>query len=924
MKAVFFRSAGCLLASVASAADISSLPTAEPDRGGLTYDFGAVSERWRRIDATTNYFAGFSWHSRPETIYLFGKDLAKDAPERKAVMGLPKWTHAGRATRVVIGKDVLAACNGNVKIAGHLKNECYIYAELPDAEGGDYELSFRYAGGNTVPDARESYWMVGFADKPGDRWGGAVWHPLDDLDNTVREKRAIVRVWRGKRAVKFGFEFNGIGDFRVESVSLSRCLRPTTPVSVRYAIPDGIDGVFALSEGQVGLCPVEWRANDGTKWVAERLRVGVKLPAHVALRACNFADLGSAKPVKNADGSRTWQLEVRHGMGRFLGDVPRRGSFSRHTPFLLMLEPTAGCGVAGVGEVFVTYDGKLVSDIARLSYEIIPRVEAEAPRRLLSGMNTGHCIFDWNGPAGAEDRLARMMADAGMRIIHWPKWQSPPGCDEKMLPALRRAGFTRLMPYDCSLSDGYLVGYGHSRPKNERFVSDIKTVHTENAACPISIYGEMPHVLNYFTNSLPRLLKGADGLWANWEPYFFNDHGCWCDRCREAFTAYSGLGAKEVKRAWPAEMMANRRYSDIYKDFRSKEHAKVVRTVDKWVRKWTGGEKSMGFAPGVAWCEMGSRWRSLVDAKSSAVPGPRERSPREYASSLEWIEPWGPYPRWDTKESFYYSKCRYLVYWVAAKDVREQLDRDCWGIPKPKLMAYPSGKQGDIWITQPEHLAMAFDAFYVNGWRSVVPYFFPMGYDARYWTALAGVNARMAKYESWLIDGERADASVEVTPVAEYAMPADFITSYVPSATNVSMLQTAAFRLKGVTVVAALNYWEKGEAFFDLKASGLAEGRYTVVDESGVLYAKSAAEPFWTAADLAAGGVRLHVGAVRTRFFEIRPAGSSAFAGVRSRLASEEMARVYAARRGELAREAARDAEEEKARRAAGRHPPET
>ena len=219
---------------------------------------------------------------------------------------------------------------------------------------------------------------------------------------------------------------------------------------------------------------------------------------------------------------------------------------------------------------------------------------------------------------------------------------------------------------------------------------------------------------------------------------------------------------------------------------------------------------------------------------------------------------------------------------------------------------------------------MAFDAFYVNGWRSVVPYFFPMGYDARYWAALSAANARAAKYEDWYIDGVRVDAAVKALPVPEFAMCADSITSYVPAMTNVSMLQTAAFRHKDVTIVAALNYWEKGEAYFDLKISNLSEGKYAVVDEAGILYAKSENEPYWTAAELAKDGVRLEVGSVRTRVFEIRQEGPSALEGITARLTSAEMTKAYSLRRATLAEEAARDAIEEKARRAAGRHPPET
>ena len=121
-----------------------------------------------------------------------------------------------------------------------------------------------------------------------------------------------------------------------------------------------------------------------------------------------------------------------------------------------------------------------------------------------------------------------------------------------------------------------------------------------------------------------------------------------------------------------------------------------------------------------------------------------------------------------------------------------------------------------------------------------------------------------------------------------------------------------------------LHYWEKGEAYFDLKISNLSEGKYAVVDEAGILYAKSENEPYWTAAELAKDGVRLEVGSVRTRVFEIRQEGPSALEGITARLTSAEMTKAYSLRRATLAEEAARDAIEEKARRAAGRHPPET
>lgn len=914
--------AGCVLGVFAAGVDVATLPKAELDRGGLTFDFGKVSDRWYSgSNVATNYFAGFAWTPCPERFQLDKVDLPEDSPIRKAVLGKTKWEVDGLRAKAVTTPDLLETCQGKAKVANHMISECYLYSQLPDDRGGEYRLSFRYRCRNTVMGSREAYWVYGYADKPGGRWSGAYWHPLSDCDGRAQEQVVKVRVPVGKSSIKFMFEFGGIGEFEILDMTLSRFESPKTPVSLRCAIPDLLDGVFALSKGQVGLYLLEWRANDDTKWDAKRLRIRIRLPKDISLRACNFADLVPTAKTIRADGGEEWCLEVRHGMGRFLSDIPKRGVFSRHEPFQLLLEPKAGCGAAGEGTVVVESDGKPVSNVERIAFRVIPHIRVNAPKRLYSGMNVGMCVFDFHDRA-AQDDYAQMMADAGMRTIHWGKWMSPPGCDDGAIPALRKAGFTKLIPYDCSLSDGYIVGDGDMRPKNEKFVGDVNFVQIESASCPIAIYTEKPYAKAYFEKKLPKILAGGDGMWANWEPYFFAGHGCWCDRCREAFAAYSGLPSNEVVRAWPAEMKKGK-YEDLYIEFRGKEHAKVVKTIDKWVRKYTGGERSMGFMPGVAWCEMSTEWRSRVNAKRGDRH-PREQNIREYAADLKWLEPWGPYPRWNTVESYRYSKWKHLVYWVAAKDIREQLEREYPATARPNLVAYPFSKMGELWLTQPEQLSMAYDAFYFNGWRSVVPYFFPMGYDARYWAAISEATERAAKYEDWLLDGTRVDSSVAVTPVAEYAMPCSEVTFYVPAATNVSCLQTAAYRLNGTTIVATLNYWEKGEAFFDLTVRDLPAGDYAVVDEKGVLYAKSSERPYWSAADLVAGRVRLAVGAARTRVFEIRPADAMARAGVTACITPVRMSEIFAARRADLAREAEIDRADETAKRAAGCHAPET
>ena len=88
-------------------------------------------------------------------------------------------------------------------------------------------------------------------------------------------------------------------------------------------------------------------------------------------------------------------------------------------------------------------------------------------------------------------------------------------------------------------------------------------------------------------------------------------------------------------------------------------------------------------------------------------------------------------------------------------------------------------------------------------------------------------------------------------------------------------------------------------------------GQYEVVDETGVRYAKSAAETAWTADDLRKG-VLLMVGAARTRVFEIVPAGS---VPVKRQVTASEMQACYSARRPRLSELAEEDRRRERLNR---------
>ena len=142
-------------------------------------------------------------------------------------------------------------------------------------------------------------------------------------------------------------------------------------ISIRNAIPDSLDGVFALPQGQVGIYIFEWRGNGAEQLEAERLRVELKLPPMIELLDCNFSSLAQGRRRIMKDGSVHWTLEIRRGMGRFVPDVPPIDGFGRSTPFQLLLEPKAGRGDAGEGAISISYCGKRASNVERVRFHIV-------------------------------------------------------------------------------------------------------------------------------------------------------------------------------------------------------------------------------------------------------------------------------------------------------------------------------------------------------------------------------------------------------------------------------------------------------------------------------------------------------------------------------------------------------------------------
>ena len=775
------------------------------------------------------------------------------------------------------------------KFEGATTNTVRLTLPLPSTNGGVWRVSTRYK----LRHLSSGVSPVLFGVTPGPE------RPIKVLESGAKwgELSVVSKVPPGTGSLRVLFWISKDDKVSFEYKDLSLVDEtPRSPVLFKLSQMGNLDGRYAVAEGGCGAVHYYWKYGSAEGLPPGKASFEVSLPSGIEFVDASFADSMTVKTERRADGSSTTAFSARKGL------APGK-AFSE---LRIVVRATGRPGQCGRGGLLMRYAGARGSgqcfevDAGGLDFFVVPGRKARKPKRYCNGISAGE-LFSGIGSEAIEG-LSRTAVDAGSTFIisKDPK--------KETLDLWRSLGVRRILPSSRYFVNGFMIGNPSLVPESDRFVAvgvdpkSSSSYRVTHAACPVSVYGGSDF---FRTNTVPYMkgfVKGMDGAASNWEPYMFKGKGCMCKNCCSAFAKYIGRPCEEIAAKWPACVMKGGEYFDVVAKFRSLEHAKVVKTLDRIVREATDDESSLGLVPGICWIEMGSWWRPR--------DFPQEVKPIHYAGSLRWMRPWGPYAAWESDYPYVYTKRKPLCHFVAAQDVRRTVNSDYPEGARPKLMALPQGYQCGHWLSQPEHISMALDSYFFNGWESTVEYYFPRGYDARYWNAFAEATDRAARFEDFVLDGRRADAETSVAPFqGVYATPSRFLSGYLPDYRDVPMLQCVAYDLGGSRIAAVFNFWQKGEAFFTLRANGLKPGDYEVVMEDGSLRVRDDARMSYTAQELAAG-VRLSVPAVRTRVFEIRPRGAGK---ATAKVTDASFDAQFDAARPRLERAAAEDAEYEKA-----------
>ena len=842
------------------------------DRGGFSVEFrGAgrtpvAGEEMLANGDMEESVANKPAHWQPDSyVWLPLADPAQQGRMERRVVPLMRWErdaggpHGGRqALRLAMPPSAYDARDP----AGH--EFCAMWhqrSSLPAlAADTRYVLSYHHRG-SCAPDVPNSraYVRATFLDDAGNStrvYAQTIFQP----SAAWRRDELQFSAPRTTRHLDIRIALTGVGEVWFDDVSLRRTLRQENGPSVRLMPGAFLDNRYCLATGDPGSMLFGFR-NESGRPIGHPYLV-LQLPQGVEVLA--QSPQASVVERKNVQVQGADLLEHRFDLAAWKGRI-RDGTFAypynQWEGLQLLVRTHLPAGPARRKAWYWLEDGDTHCDPLSFDIEVLPPLRAgTVPRRFRSGVH----FFLLNGlPEGpALQAFADLYRRVGFNAAHVPP--SPLGAE------LAKRGIER---YTQPFANGYT--FGDATPGKKPADAVFRLADGQplwEAICPVEVYKRGAYFREAIEDGILRRIlvreRQTEQIMANWEPPMYNGRGCFCDRCRQEFRTFSKLPDEEVRRVWPARVLQE--HQDAWLKFRSWQHAQLVITLEETVHA-VGKEAGLDchFIPEIHSGQLTPRWAQ--DGHN------REFAAVDYLGKVPVLEPWGPYA-WFLLGHGAYDPIRgyHLATHATAREVREFVDGRVPAAQRPRLIAFPFGTYEGA--TQPEALAFEFVTYLQDGYTGAIAYLFPGGSDARYWQALADANRLIARFEPFVFEGRPARRHT-VTPATPLPRPDPRFLSAPCGAhldeqrwKDASLLQSWEFERAGTRLIAAGNFWEEGDCFFRLSASGLAAGRKYVLREpaAGRCYAGRDGRVALDARALSRG-VLLHAGAMRFAFFVVEP-----------------------------------------------------
>jgi hypothetical protein len=771
--------------------------------------------------------------------------------------------------------------------------------QIPDNSGGEYKLRFKYQG-------------MGAGKYGGKALVKMTFHKAGGKGNPYLRRRTRKTYISGQfplnkkwtlfdRTIKVPKETGwivltvrlyGTGELFFKDVELKRYAVAEQDISINLSPMSYLDNTFYFSKNNPGLMLFAWKQNKPvSRAVLKKTVFCLQVPDFLNVKdVAKNGIIGSAKKEKN---SKIYRIQIRN-----FAELLRKNYWVNGCVSVLAM-PDGKTGLQGKALYWLESGGRRLSAEKTFNIKIMPEISVSSKlKNFFSGIDTRGNYSIFANPE-TNDLYSKFWAQTGINLVIertalYGQSKEVIEFAEKRLETYRKNGIKAIIQNLAFLINGYVIGPPANKPVYAKFKSSGKSshYHVKLGTCPAAVYRRSNYFKQDITNYLNSSLKVYDGVWMNWEPYMFCGRGCFCERCRDDFIAFSKLPAAGIKAAWPSIVMAGQEYNDKWKKFKCSQQGRVIKTIQDCIAKTAG---KIGAIPGISW--------PIATDSLEGKNFSREYDVVSYGSLVKFLNPWGPYNFWKASQPYSYNKGAVLKNFIAGKTVKKYVDKTFK--PVPGLIGFTHGLQGHDWVTQPENIAMDNLSYFLNKYRSAVVYRFPVGYDNRYWKAIAESNSIIARYEDYVTNGKSIE-NITVEAISPYPGKCrNLLGRWMPEMSPVSLLQVVGFKRGDDCLAAVGNFWEKGDVFFKLKIKGLQNCKlYTVrsPDKNTAFLAEGKSS--FSASDLEKG-VLLHVGALRWAFFVISPASGNAHRDIE--IKPDELRRAILARAKILRKKATED-----------------
>ncbi|MDZ4199091.1 MAG: hypothetical protein U1E27_07390, partial [Kiritimatiellia bacterium] len=358
---------------------------------------------------------------------------------------------------------------------------------------------------------------------------------------------------------------------------------------------------------------------------------------------------------------------------------------------------------------------------------------------------------------------------------------------------------------------------------------------------PAYIYRKGPLWVERLNHLLAQIRDwGGEDLVANWEPYMYSrEHGSFTEASMRDFAAHLEVSYDAIKDMAPATILAH--YEKELLAFRSWQHGQVVKTIMECLADFNEPNRtSIRFIP----------WLG-TEAITYDYEDPRIRTSQLSCHGSHTVE------YLDVASSWHYTHIDYFEY----ADKRELYDlglRRGDVAPLDRMDYSPNFYRTErrvAWVTQtralkgrgpipyyhltqnnhltskvvlPDEIEHQILASFAAGASGVNMYYFPMGYDSRYWHSAARAFNRIATYEDFVLKGEKVDVCT-VTPLSK-TYRNDALAERSGIEGEAYSYAARAYSLDGRLLIALCNFSLRDDVVLHVAISGEPSGKVALHD----------------------------------------------------------------------------------------------